>query len=305
MRNISLVTALILSASIGSVVSAPAEQQAEVALLDSTNTKNFMNYWYSPPCVAPTYYLEDEHKRYLHGWEYVLMEESFSYEIVHDQDITQDSLAGFKVLILPNTALLSDEQTRAIHAWVIRGGRLLATFGSGYKDLATDPRQQDGWKTQKGGTFGLHQLWHDPVAKAFSTYWIDSGVDIRITRYEGPTAGLQDLKVFPLRNDVLPYGAEANILVNRPENYPGVLAFLIIDNPDWKASCPAIISTRQAKGLVVYFAFAPEYVVYKELEASKRLRDGWPRCDDHQSWEGRGQQVWPLMADTVRYLLSN
>ncbi len=305
MRNKLLAAALLLTASTGFVASVSAQPQAEVALLDSVNTKNFMDYWYQPACATPTYYLDEEYKRYLLGWEWVLMNEGISYQIVHDEDITLDGLAGFKVLVLPNTALLSDEQTRAIHQWVIRGGRLLATFGSGYKDLAADPRQEDGWKKQKGGTFGLHQLWHDPVSKAFSTYWIDSGVDIKITRYEGPTDGLKNLQVLPLKNDVLPYGAEANILVNRPANYPGVLAFLIIDNPDWKANSPAIISTRQAKGLVVYFAFAPEYLVYKELEASENLPQGWPRCDDGQTWKGRGQQVWPLMADTIRYLQSN
>src|SRR3989475_6581599 len=46
-------------------------------------------------------------------------------------------------------------------------------------------------KRQKGGTFGLHELWHDPASKAFSTQAIDpaqnGSVNVRITTYEGPT----------------------------------------------------------------------------------------------------------------------
>ena len=303
MRNALLLSALVILASGGFVASVNAQSSADIALLDSANTARFMKYWYSPACAAPSFYLAEEYKRYFLGWKWMLMDERFSYQVIEDKDVTLSGLANYKVLILSNTALLSDEQSRAVHQWVIRGGRLLATFGSGYRDLASDPRQQDGWKQQKGGTFGLHQLWHDPVGKAFSTYWIDAGVDVKITRYEGPTAGLQDLDILPLKNDVLPYGAEANLLINRPANHPDVLAFLIIDNPDWKANSPAIISTRQGKGLVVYFAFAPEYLVYKELEGSQDLPQGWPSCPDGQSWVGRGQQVWPLMVDTVRFLL--
>ncbi len=278
-------------------------QQPKIALLDSRNTRDFFEKHY-PACDPPgsSYLGADEYQRYFRGWQWVLMEQDLPYDILHDTDLNLRGLAGYDLLILSNNALLSDDQTRAVHEWVLRGGRLMATFGSGYKDLVSDPRQADGYKLQKGGTFGLHELWHDPVGKLFSSYWLDAGVDVKITRYDGPT---KELSANPaIVDDILRYGAEANLLIQRPENHPGVLGFLIVDNPDWKATSPAIISTRQGRGLVVYFAFAPEYVVYKELEYDGRAdAEGWPVCPDGQNWAGRGDGARALMVSALHYLL--
>jgi len=288
-------TVLLMAAGAGRV-------SGQVALLDSANTKEFFSRHY-PNCSPPaSFYLgAEEYQRYFRGWEYVLNQAPpISYTIIHDNDVTAAGLAKYKLLILSNNASLSDEQAQAIQYWVIGGGRLLATFGSGYKGVTLDPRQDDLLKLQKGGTFGLHELWHDPATKVFSSLAIDpahnGSVDVRISRYEGPTACLSGQLV----NDVLPYGALGNILAQRPENHPGVLGFLIIQNPDWKRPEPAIITTRAAAGLVVYYAFAPEYIVSKEfgLPAS-------PSCPDGQNWTGRSTQGRILMRCTIDYLLGN
>ena len=279
----------------------------KIALLYSEYSRSFFKAHY-PACDIPAEVYTmgaDEFMRYFGGWQRVLEDdmgftEGHEFDILLDEDMTAEVLSHYGLLILPNTPSLSDSQTRAIQKWVLEGGRLLATFGSGYKDIFPDLRQDDLLKEQKGGTFGLHQLWHDPVSKAFSTYWIDSGVDARITRYEGPTAGLGGLS-----GDILHYGGEANLLVQRPEQHPDVLGFLVIENPDWKASSPAIISTRQAKGLVVYFAFAPEYMVYKQLEWEASLPSDWPTCLDGQSWKDRGVECKALMMNALAYLMTN
>jgi hypothetical protein len=89
-------------------------------------------------------------------------------------------------------------------------------------------------------------------------------------------------------------------------NHPNVLGFLIIDNPDWKATSPAIISARQGRGLVVYFAFAPEYIVYKELEYDGRAKaKGWPVCLDGGNWDKRGDGPKALMVSALHYLVGN
>jgi len=278
-------------------------QEPKIALLDSQNTRDFFEKHY-PACNPPdSYYLgADEYQRYFRGWQWVLMELDLPYEVLRDQDINLRGLAGYDLLILSNNALLSDDQTRAIHQWVLRGGRLMATFGSGYKDLVSDPRQIDGYKEQKGGTFGLHELWHDPVGKLFSTQRLDAYPDVNITRYEGPTKELASNPA--IMDDILRYGALANLLIQRPVSHPDVLGFLIIDNPDWKATSPAIISTRQGRGLVVYFAFAPEYIVYKEVENDGRAAaQEWPVCLDGQDWSGRGDGPKALMVSALHYLL--
>lgn len=295
----------------------------KIALLDSNNTKLFFGAHY--PACGPTpagdvsYYLgADEYQRYFRGWQWLLDElkaqdAAYEYDLVGDDTLTAAGLADYEVLILSNVAMLTDDQTRAVQKWVLSGGRLLATFGSGYKDFASDPRQIDGWKEQKGGTFALHQLWHDPIGKLFSSHWLvpvdpqkGVSVDVKITRYDGPTASLGELQ---LPGDILGYGAEANLLIQRPVNHPSVLGSLTIGNADWKANTPAIISTRQSKGLVVYFAFAPEYILYKELEMPGSLIGplpaGWPSCNDGQNWGGRSDQLRLLMSGALTYLLAN
>ena len=307
----------------------PVETQPSIALLQSATTQTFFAAHY-PGCYPETdengeiiggfFYLGQrgegaEYERYYRGWKWLLdrfYEEGVDYDLIRDENVTASGLSKYKLLILSNAALLSDDQNKAIHQWVLRGGRLLATFGSGYKDLVGDPRQIDGWKEQKGATFGLHQLWHDPVGKLFSTYWIAPAdpsdgvsVNINVTRLEGPTAGLS--------LGFLGYGAEANLLIQRPLNHPNVLAFLEIGNADWKTTNPAIISARQGKGLVVYFAFAPEYIVYKEAEYYEvkggkpddwpDFPDGWNFCSDGQDWNGRSTYLQKLMIDAVNYLL--
>ena len=246
-----------------------------------------------------------------------MLSKNIPYSLIEDGDVTTAGLSKYDLLILSNAALLSDDQAKAIHQWVLKGGGLLATFGSGYKDLVSDPRQVDGWKEQKGGTFGLHQLWHDPVGKLFSTYWIAPSdpaygvsVDINVTRREGPTANLPP--------GFLGYGGEANLLVQRPLNHPNVLAFLEIGNADWKTTNPAVIATKQSKGLVVYFAFAPEYMVYKEAEYYREhpldehkpagwmdFPKDWNYCSDGLAWWGRSEKLQILMIDAICYLLDN
>ena len=279
----------------------------QIALLDSQNTKDFFGRHYTQ-CDPPNSYTlgADEYQRYFRGWQWVLTQLGKPYTIINDGDITAKGLAGYKLLILSNNAALSDDQSKAVQKWVISGGRLLATFGTGYKDIVSDPRQIDGLKTQEGGTTGLHQLWHDPAGKLFSSYWIDPGVDVTVTRFEGPTLGLESV---PPYGAVIPYGAEANLLINRPINYPDALGYVGIDDPDWKSTSPAIISARQAKGLVVYFAFAPEYIVYKELEMPNSplgpIPGDWPTCWDKQDWTGRSYKLRSLMSNALLYLLSN
>jgi hypothetical protein len=270
-------------------------QSPSVALLDSSKTKHFFALHY-PACSPPQSYTigADEYQRYFRGWEYVLRNNAIPYVIVRDADVENGALEGFDLLILSNTASLSDREEKVIDHWVRRGGRLLATFGSGYKDVVTDPHQLDQLKLQKGGTSGLHQLWKDPFSKLFTTLHFAPGVDVLITRYVGPTAGLRG----ELTADILPYGASANLLIGRPPEFDSALGFLIV--PSYAHPAPAILSTRAAHGRVVYFSFAPEYIVSKEFNLPIDLP-----CPDGQNWAGRSSRLRILMRDTVLNLLQN
>src|SRR5262245_10211275 len=119
-------------------------QSSRIAILDSANTRYFFGLHY-PACSPPVSYTlgAEEYQRYFRGWEYVLQTNGRPYVIVYDADIEAGRLENYDLLILSNTASLSDAEEKAIDQWVRRGGRLIATFGSGYKDVITDAHQLD------------------------------------------------------------------------------------------------------------------------------------------------------------------
>src|SRR5438094_304891 len=264
-----------------------------VAILDSANTRNYFGRHYPSCSPSGSYYLgADEYQRYFRGWEYVLYGNSIPYTIITDSDIENGRLDNFLLLILSNTASLSDSEEHIIERWVRSGGRLLATFGSGYKDVVTDLHQlDDGLKLQSGGTSGLHSLWHDPFSKLFTTTVFAPGINVQISSYAGPTAGLTN----QLINNVLPYGAAGNLLSSG--NSANAYGYLIV--PNYTKPAPAILLTNAGRGTALYFAFAPEYLVSKEFNLPSSLP-----CPDGQIWTGRSTQLRILMRDAVLLLLS-
>jgi len=242
-----------------------------------------------------------EYEQYVTGWEHALNTAGIPYTGIGDGDVTAEGLAPFKLLILSNAASLAEVQSRAIHHWVTRGGRLLATFGSGYKSTDLDPREVDLLRKQKGHTLGLHQLWNDPVTKVFSSYNIGSGVDIRIVEFDGPT-GCPEVASSLWPGDILPYGAEANILTQRPESYPRSLGYVQFPGEvDWIRPTPAILLNSGGRGRVVYFAFAPEFIVALSTGGLQNPACPYTAAD----FQDRADRAIPLMLCTVNWLLSD
>jgi hypothetical protein len=66
--------------------------------------------------------------QYMQGMYYALVEGRFAFNFIHDDDLAPENLRKYKAVILPNIALLSDEQCRQLRDYVRSGGSLLATF---------------------------------------------------------------------------------------------------------------------------------------------------------------------------------
>jgi hypothetical protein len=66
--------------------------------------------------------------QYIDGLYYALLEGRFLFDFVHEEKLAPEDLRKYSALLLPNTALLSDQQCRQLSAYVDRGGSLLATF---------------------------------------------------------------------------------------------------------------------------------------------------------------------------------
>jgi len=73
-----------------------------------------------------------------------LIEARIPFEMVHDRMLDEDRIEGFKTLILPNIAALSDKQCDQLRAFVNRGGSLVATYETSRYDAWGRPRSNFG-----------------------------------------------------------------------------------------------------------------------------------------------------------------
>jgi len=68
------------------------------------------------------------------GMYHALVEGSIPFDMVNDQLLDANSLKQYKLLILPNIAVLSDEQCNQLKAFVQSGGSIVATFETSLYD---------------------------------------------------------------------------------------------------------------------------------------------------------------------------
>lgn len=75
------------------------------------------------------------------GWYQSLIEARVPFDMVHDQLLDPESLARYRVLVLPNIVALSDVQANQLREFVARGGALIATYRTGMFDELGVPRK--------------------------------------------------------------------------------------------------------------------------------------------------------------------
>jgi hypothetical protein len=81
---------------------------------------------------------------YALGWYQALVESRIPFEMVHDRLLDEEHLAGFKTLILPNIAALSDAQCEQLRAFVAKGGSVIATHETSLYDEVGTRRKNFG-----------------------------------------------------------------------------------------------------------------------------------------------------------------
>ena len=114
--------------------------------------------FYKPPTGA-------QMRQYMDGMYYALLEGRFLFDFVHEDKMALEELRKYSALVLPNTALLSDEQCRQLRAYVDAGGSLLATFETSMYNEHNQRRADFGLAE----VFGIHKA-GDIVGTSFNGY---------------------------------------------------------------------------------------------------------------------------------------
>jgi len=125
---------------------------------------------------------------------YALLEGRFLFDFVHEDRLQLERIEKYSALILPNIALLSDEQCRQLRVYVDRGGSLLATFETSMYTERNERRSDFGLADvfgihSAGAVIGRHgnanpylariERQHEIVAGFNDTHWIP-GSEFRV-----------------------------------------------------------------------------------------------------------------------------
>ncbi len=180
-------------------------------------------------------------QEHMDGLYSALLEGRFFFDFVHEDDLGADHLKKYAALLLPNIALLSDEQCRQLRAYAASGGSLLATFETGLYDERNQRRSDFGL----GGLFGIQRA-GDVVSTNGNAYYA------RIERPHEILRGFQDTNWIPGAEYRLPVKAEGNpVLTVVPgyTAYPPELSYPREPHTDE----PAVVARENGRSRLLWF----------------------------------------------------
>jgi Hypothetical glycosyl hydrolase 6/Beta-galactosidase trimerisation domain len=261
--------------------------------------------FYKPPRGA-------QMAQYMDGLYYALLEGRFFFDFVHEDKLAPERLHKYSALLLPNTALLSDQQCRELAAYVESGGSLLATFETSLYDERNRRRPDFGLADVFGirkagdiiGTNGNAYLARiekpHPILDGFSnTHWIP-GAENRVPLAPVEAPVLSVVPGFVAYPPELSYPLEPNtqepavVIRERGESrlvwFPGDiertmwrsghtdLALLLRNAIRWVAGANPPV-TVEGEGVIESFAWetGPGFAVHVLNYTNPAMHRGWIR----------------------------
>jgi hypothetical protein len=219
--------------------------------------------FYKPPRGAAM-------REYMDGMYYALLEGRFLFDFVHEDKLAPEDLAKYSALLLPNTALLSDEQCRQLRAYVAAGGSLLATFETSMYTERNERRPDFGL----ADVFGIRKT-GDAVGTLGNAY---------LARIEKPhqiLSGFSDTNWIPGAENRIPVGpvgpADSPILTVVPGfvAYPPELSYPL----QARTNEPAMVLRQSGASRLLYFPGDIERTLWKSghTDLARLLRNsiGW------------------------------
>lgn len=182
-----------------------------------------------------------------------LTEARLPFDLVVDEAITgskgSDILSRYDALVLPNVTCMSDEEAKAIDAWVKAGGVLLATGETGLYDEKGAPRETPALKSLP--------ITDRPMARQNM-----KGAYFRVTPGELPIS--DDVKLLMLDHSYYvgqtAEGTETVLKLLPPQRFgPPELCF-----PDYESEMPGAIIGTHGKGKAVYVPWHADALYYRD-----------------------------------------
>jgi hypothetical protein len=267
-------------------------------------------------------------QQYMDALYSALLEGRFLFDYVHEDRLQLERIKKYSALILPNTALLSDEQCRQLGEYVNQGGSLLATFETSMYNERNVRREDFGL----ADVFGIHAAGPvigrlgnanpylarierpHPILDGFSdTHWIP-GSEFRVplkpvdnpvlTVVPGYTAYPPELSYPPVSQTNEPAVVLREHGASRLMYFPGDieptmwlsghtdLSRLLQNAIRWVAGASAPMSV-EGKGLVEIFAWEtePGFAVHVLNYTNPNAHHGW------------FSEFYPIGAQKVRFKL--
>jgi hypothetical protein len=192
---------------------------------------------------------KDDYGTYIRGIERVLLENHIQYGFIPDSELSAERLNGVKVLLLPNTAYISDRHIAIIRDYVKNGGSLVASRLTSLYDENGNARRDFGM----ADILGVHYTGL-VLDTANDTYQLVCDKESPILKGIGDTEMLINSASTVLctlaNRDYRVSATHIPAIPNQPPEYAWI--------PDMKTDYPTIVSGVCGKGRVVYFANAIE-----------------------------------------------
>lgn len=205
------------------------------------------------------YYADDRPAEYLHDFNgafKALADGHLLTDIALGRDLTAENLAGYKVLVLPNAACLSDDQVAAINRYVEEGGGLVATHATSQYDEQGNRRVDFGLRDVLGVSYR--------EAINFNTTFLQCEPDSAVG------AGLPTGRPLSLATPQWKVEAQAGTEIAAFAVLPmvdyGIAPRRITwgdPPPEMPTGYPAVTTRKHGKGRVVYIAGLPERAYFQ------------------------------------------
>jgi hypothetical protein len=222
------------------------------ALVMSDNTRNF--YGRSAGAV------EERYLAGVFGAFRACVEEHLPLAVINDWNLNADDLAGYRLLILANTACLDDAQTAAVEKFVRDGGGLVASLDVSLFDELGNPREDFALRRVLGVEYrGLPASGGGPES-----------LDVNFAQSIGPDYWDKRKSVFDFQQDpaaILNRGKMQTYVGADSVTFKGPAVRVAITGPAARsvatlraksvpdaAPFPAVVTNSVGQGRVVYFA---------------------------------------------------